>query len=54
MNASTIAAGIIHRQRGDDEVGVWVGCGFGVWVGFGFGVGGTDFFGGPGRVAVIE
>ena len=57
MKAIAIAAGIIHLQRGDGAGGVGVG----VWVGlicfcfgFGFGVGESDFFGGPGRVAVIE
>jgi hypothetical protein len=51
MKAIAIAAGTIHLQRGDG-VGVGVDCCF--CSGFGFGVGGTDFLGGPGRVAVIE
>ena len=56
MNAIAIAAGIIHLNRDDDAggVGAWVGVGFCFGFGFCFGAGETDFFGGPGRVAVIE
>ena len=55
MNAIAIAAGIIHLHRDDGAgaVGGAAGVCFCFCVGFGLGVGEADFFGGPGRVAVI-